>query len=517
MNKINKYYKNILKEKKLKFSIFLLKSKIISKKLSLYKTEAVEILENSTHSNLRQKSSINIKSIPIFLVILGVLFAGQMFAQTTTSSQQTTLNQCAPVNGSGLSVWESCGFTPSLFQSGAIAILGNYTQASSSSTTGYNYTGGYGAFGEANSLVSSMYTTQPESGVGYFAYLYKRSGLTSSTYAASQLSGPVYGFSFLSPVYNIWTVSRNISYLLLILIILFTGIMIIVGGKVGGQVPITFMSALPNIMAAIVLITFSYAIGGFMIDLMNILLGLIYSIFTSLNTGSFNFPTAFSSRSYIFSVYGAVTGNNMKTALQGTGSVINNLPDGTGGVHYIFSAIGGIIHNGGAADSIIVFIVAVILLFTVFKIIIQLLKGYLIFLFLPIAAPFMFLLGSVPGQSKATWSFFKGMSKAILIYVVTYTMFNLIYYLQNSITGLSNGNTLPLLGLGSIFSSQQGNTIGLLISIALFVMIPKIIADATKALGYDFSSYATELKRGFAQPYSSLRKWTGNARKSLGS
>jgi hypothetical protein len=530
MKKILEILNSKYTEKKLKYKIFLLRTRLVSKRLKISKENSLDFVENATGSDLRRGSRINIKYLGIFVVLSALFFTGAVFAQSATGAQ-TTLNQCAPQNGSGISVWESCGSTPALFQSTAIAILGNYTQYQNAGTTGFHYTGGYGAMGVGASLMGDLYANPTASGVGYFAYLYNKSGLAGKTYAATnnpQYSGPVYGFSFLSPIYPIWAVARNLAYIFLLLIIVVTGILIIIGGKVGGQVPITFMSALPNIIAAIFLITFSYAIGGFMIDLMNIILGFIFAAFSTLNgqlsplsNGQANsFPSAFSSRSYVYSVFGNVSSTGTVDTLKGTSGVLTQIQNQNGHIlATIFAAIGKFITGNSASQDIIVFIVSVILLFTLFKIIIKLLKGYIIFLFLPVVSPFLFLIGAIPGQSKYIGTFFKGMLKAVAIFVTTYTIFNLIYYLLNTTQSFYNGNSLPLLGLaplvGSI-NSKGSSAIAAIIAISLFVLIPKLVDDVTKALGYDFSSYVSELKRGFLQPTNSLRGWYGSAKKTFG-
>ncbi len=514
MNKLTHSIKSRIQEKKLKYKIFFLKSKIISKKLGIYKRDTIDIVERSAETNFRKTSFLSIKTILIAFLVFGFVAAGQVFAGSSS-----TLNTCAPSGGSGLSVWESCGFTPAIFQSGSIAIIGNYTQYNSPGATSRNfqYTGGYGALGDTSSVMADLYTNPPVSGVSYFAYLYHKATNSNSTFAATNYSGPVYGFSFLSPVYPLWAVARNISFLLLILVILFTGIMIIIGGKVGGQVPITFLSALPNIVAAVILITFSYAIGGFMVDLMNILLGFIYFAFSALNGNltSGSFHSAFSSYNYIFNVYGDVSFTTTKQFLNGASITLSQVHS-KGILETLIVDLGKFAGQNVVISGIIVFIIAVILLFTAFKIVIQLLKGYLMFLFLPVVAPFLFLAGSVPGQTKFIGTFFKGMIKAVLIYTTIYTMFNLIYFLQHA-PGFTNGNSLPLLGLGQLLTNSNSQTISLLLAIAVFVLIPKVIADATKALGFDFSSYSSELKNRFQGPYGSVRKWAGSARKAVSS
>ncbi len=503
------------KEKKLKTQILLLKVRIFLRHIFSYKRDLVDLVERTTNANLKQKSSINIKNIFALLLVFGVLSGGYVFAQTIPSST-STLSQCAPVNGSGLSTWNSCGFTPSIFQSGAIAILGNYTQYSNTTAQNFKYTGGYGAMGTMASLMGSMYAARPESGVGYFAYLGEKAGFINNTYAAttSNSGGPIYGFSFLSPIEPLWALTRNVAYFLLILIIIMTGIMIIIGGKIGGQIPITFMSALPNIVAAVILIEFSYALAGFMIDLMNILLSFVFFTFNYLgpNLGGKSFSSAFSSNMYIFNVFGTIQGN-LQSALKGANTVLGPISSSHPGIYgTLLSMLGHLLK--GPFSSIIAFIIAIILLFTAIKIFMKLLASYIILIFLPVAAPFMFLFGAFPGQGKFYWKFFIGMFKAIMAFVVVYVIFLIMYYLEYGNGGLpisfGNGNALPLIGFQSISSAGSTSVIAAFIAVGLFVLIPKLVSDVQNAISRDFGDYGTELKKNVAGPWASLRRGARN-------
>ncbi len=513
------YIKRYFKEKFLRLKIFHLRVSFIFQKISKYKSYYVDVVERSTNSNLGTKSISSIKNIFIVGIAFLIIGAGSVFAAQTTN---TSLDQCAPSGGSGLAVWNSCGFTPSIFQSMSISILGNYTQLNSSTTSNNtNYTGGYGALGDISSLMGTMYSTPPASGVGYFAYLGKTAGFINPTYAASSSSstelnsGPVYGFSFLSPIESLWAFTRDLAYILLVLIIIFTGLMIIIGGKIGGQVPITFMSALPNIVAAIILIEFSYAIGGFMIDFMNVLLGFVYYAFANSpmasTLGSGSFYSAFSSRAFVFNVFGHIMS---VPGLQTLGTTVTgqlNL-NNYGILGHLVNAVAGFAGNSAGGDSLIIFIISVILLFTALRIFISLVGAYISLVFLPVAAPFMFLFGAFPGQTKTIWSFFAGMLKAILTFVLVYVMFLIIYYLTHGNSGsavqFSTGN-LPILGIDNI-----GSVVGAILAIGLFVLIPKLISDITKFLGQDFGGYTTEFQKNFQGPISSLQRLYGNVKKS---
>ena len=99
--------------------------------------------------------------------------------------------------------------------------------------------------------------------------------------------------------------------------------------------------------------------------------------------------------------------------------------------------------------------------------------------------------------------------------------FLLIYYLEHGGNGsplqFGNGVNIPLLGFAYFTTNAGTQVISVLISIALFVWIPKIVADMTKAFGYDLGSYGTELKKGFSDPYARMTNWYKRGRQSLSS
>lgn len=83
------------------------------------------------------------------------------------------------------------------------------------------------------------------------------------------------GFAGLSVLLPLWKVFRNIAYVFLALIMIVIGFMIMLRKKIDPKTVVTVQNALPGIIIALVLITFSYAIAGFLIDVM------YFSIFTA--------------------------------------------------------------------------------------------------------------------------------------------------------------------------------------------------------------------------------------------
>lgn len=86
------------------------------------------------------------------------------------------------------------------------------------------------------------------------------------------------GFGAIKPFRDIWKIFRNICYGLLAVVMVVMGILFLFRVKLGAQTAITMEAALPRIVIALLLITFSYSIAGFLIDLMYLLMALVISI-----------------------------------------------------------------------------------------------------------------------------------------------------------------------------------------------------------------------------------------------
>lgn len=127
-----------------------------------------------------------------------------------------------------------------------------------------------GAIGTAVVASTSLYMNQPASGIEYMADVGQKLQLVKPAYAQTGL-----GFNRLSPLLPLWRAFRNVSYLLFSVAIVIIGFAILFRLHISPQTVITIQSALPRIIIALVLVTFSYAIVGFMIDLIYIIFSLI--------------------------------------------------------------------------------------------------------------------------------------------------------------------------------------------------------------------------------------------------
>lgn len=129
-----------------------------------------------------------------------------------------------------------------------------------------------GVVGATNGAIASLYH-QPASGLEYLAEV-KNNLLGKPAYAQDQ----GYGFQGLQPILPIWRIFRNAVYIIASFIFVLIGIMVMLRVKVSPQAVISIQNAIPNLITALILVTFSYAIAGLLIDLSNIILSLVLTL-----------------------------------------------------------------------------------------------------------------------------------------------------------------------------------------------------------------------------------------------
>lgn len=122
------------------------------------------------------------------------------------------------------------------------------------------------------SYLATVFQERPMSGITYFKNKFRNLNLIPEAHAQTAAG---FGFQALQPIQGLWQVARDISYSLFVLISIALAFMIMFRVKLSPQVVISVQSALPKIAVGLILVTFSYAIAGFMIDLMYVVIGLI--------------------------------------------------------------------------------------------------------------------------------------------------------------------------------------------------------------------------------------------------
>jgi hypothetical protein len=140
---------------------------------------------------------------------------------------------------------------------------------------------GGGLIGVLQNSIVTLYTPPLHTG-DYFKYLASNFGLAKPSLAAS--TSKDLGFNSISPLTNVWLTARNVAYLFFVLIFLIIGIGIMLRIHIDPRTVMTIQNQIPKIIIAIVLVTFSFAIAGLLIDLMYVISYLLLNIIASSDT-----------------------------------------------------------------------------------------------------------------------------------------------------------------------------------------------------------------------------------------
>ncbi len=329
-------------------------------------------------------------------------------------------------------------------------------------------TAGTGALASSGTMIAALYSHPPVSGVDYMARELNKFNPVQPAYAQS---GGI-GFNALQPVQNIWESFRNIAYIGFVLVFVIIGFMIMFRAHISPQAVATVQDSLPRIVIALFLVTFSYAIAGFMIDIMFLLLNVIIN---ALPGGD---------KQFVFhkSVFGAIWGSwtevfgVVKTAIE---SIVRSNVD-LGFLDKLLGFFGGVI---GAL------VVGIALLFVMFKVFIMLLTSYAYIVILTITAPFFFLAQALPGNNGGqTW--FKQMAANIAVFPAVAIMF-IFAGILGGVTNLGGADAAAIQS-GSVgnFPLLSGdidpNAIGKLIAVGILLMTPgaaELVKNAVGAKG----------------------------------
>lgn len=313
--------------------------------------------------------------------------------------------------------------------------------------------------------------------VGDIVYLmgemYRYPAARTSVYVADVLESahiitPAYaqglGFASLNPVLDLWKVFRNVSYMLFVFIIIVLGFMIMFRQKIGGQTAVTAQQAIPNVVASLIFVTFSYAIAGFLIDLMYLLMFMIIGIFGQTAPGLDGGIIDYNILDLMGKLFNDVSGfsNNIDIVTNLLGSMVNNETLG--------NTLGVV---GGVTLSLVL---AVAILIGTFKLFFELLKSYATIVLSVVTAPLLLLGGAFPGKNVfGPWV--KNIVANLSAFPVVLMVVILFY--QFTKEAPTAGGFIPpfLLGRG------QAGAITTLMGLAIILALPEIVKDIKKNLG----------------------------------
>jgi len=222
-------------------------------------------------------------------------------------------------------------------------------------------------------------------------------------------SGGVYaetGYQMLlaTPVVNeFWGVTRNIAYMLFVVVFIVAGFMIMFRHKLGGQTMVTIYNTLPNIIVGLILVTFSFAIVGFLMNIGALLINVIAGEIGVSSTVDVTQPLGVAG-TYFSAIGGEIIGAFTQA---------------------ILSLVLGNFVTSGVVGLMIAFFVVVIIYYASIKIFFALIKAYIGIIFDTIAAPIIFAFATIPGKQSLMKDWFNRVIKNVLVFVLVFFLVNL--------------------------------------------------------------------------------------------
>lgn len=248
----------------------------------------------------------------------------------------------------------------------------------SSNNQKFSYRGAQGAgslMGFANAVQGAAVTEPIPVNLAYFWNDSIKKVPFASTALAADVKYESMG-GFIEAILNVWKVFRNLAYGILSVVMVVTGVMIMLRKKLPPQLTVTAQYALPRIVLAVILITFSYPIGAVLAKAAWYFRGLVVNII-ALAAGEDGMNSLFP------------------------------IPMGT--LYLLFKAKGYFLLGSGVVTAIFLTVMSAIAV--VFWLLLWLRS---IFLYIKMVlsivfAPIQFAIGAIPGNEKMTETWLKNL------------------------------------------------------------------------------------------------------------
>jgi hypothetical protein len=343
----------------------------------------------------------------------------------------------------------------------------------------------------APSAIGQMFNSKPASGVQ------EVKNIASKLFDPPTASAQGVGYTKLSGAGNIraiWTASRNTAYLFIIVLLIAAGFMVMFRFQLNPQTVVTVQMMIPKLAVTIFLVTFSYAIAGFVIDNICVVIALIFG-FLALPLGPGGLPIvppmALGPNIDLICNAGTTYIQNVFLAAQiaQSWSMINLIMITqivSAGSGMLGSAASGLLPAAGPGAGILLGLVAagsslatgvggiVIVVLTIvlglniwalwalIKIIVTLFVNYLHLVFLVIFGPIQIMLDMIPG-GKGSQGFIPwlkciiGCSSVFVMTAVAVILAQLIFNLTTCVpsSGSLGTCTTPVFNINGIFTSAS--------------------------------------------------------------
>ncbi|MDO8269970.1 MAG: hypothetical protein Q7T54_04860 [Candidatus Levybacteria bacterium] len=389
----------------------------------------------------------------------------------------------------------------------------------------------------------------PVSTSHYGQYLASHFGITKNSLAAFPAEegggttvtgfGKGIGFVGLTPVLDIWKTFRNLTYLLFVFIFILLGLGIMFRVNIDARSIMTIQNQIPKIIIGLVLITLSYAIAGFLIDMMYVGIYLVIHIFESQGlTTMTNIDTN------PVSAMGSLGGINgiAAPAAQGVGGMVSSLFSGSIGSWIgmvvtgiigsfiggsLFGGFGGLI--GGAIGAIVglvggtkilgliamaiaYLIISVAVFTSLFRVWFMLIKAY-IFIFLDVIfAPFWIIGGLLPGAPGGVGPWIRSLIANLAAFPAVVVLFMIGKTMQDQAFNTSGTFVPPLIGNPG---TSSGDAIASILGLGIILIMPEAVTITKSTLKAPELKYTAAIGKAIGQGQGYVSKPIGGAWKEL--
>lgn len=360
-------------------------------------------------------------------------------------------------------------------------------------------------FGFLTQGITIAYRAPPASGVYWVSNGLQKAGFIPKSYAAEGI-----GFGALRPISGLWEKMRDLALIVITLILITIGFLIMFRMKINPQTVISVENALPRIFIALLLVVFSFAIAGFLIDLMYVITGLVIAILDKnalkdVLTGSTSrlFDEIFWNANIlelgpdIFSIlpgilkealrliilvvgaFGAYQIPPFKALFEGKPAQDIPFFGGVGQTAIAFAIYTVFI---GAAALFVPYILSIVILITgglvvFFRIVILLIMAYVRIVLMVVFAPIILLLEAIPGRKM-----FMFWLKNIAADLAAFTITACLIVVSGHIVNTTSRGFGPLWQPPFLYSAS-GNAFPNVIGLAILFAIPSIIKKFREMLG----------------------------------
>jgi len=250
----------------------------------------------------------------------------------------------------------------------------------------------YSQLGVAGILVgtiSDLYASPPASGIQSINNALAYFDITTTAHAQG------YGYGALNGFKKIWSASRNMTYLIMTVLLVVAGFMVMFRVKINPQTAVTLQLMIPKIIITLLLVTFSYAIAGLVIDMVYVLISFVIVLLGIVGSPPVLTDVGKSIAFLTSSDYGKIFWYFMAPWL---------VIFAAGGLTILIAAalappLAPFVLPALGAVGILNLIVGAFFFILLFKVWWMLLKTYLTLMLLIVVGPWQIMLGLLPGQS----------------------------------------------------------------------------------------------------------------------